>query len=136
MEKPFRRTLDSLSDLHRFLVDFLRTNRLEEDLEFPLNLVLEELFVNSVKYNPGSAHPVTVDLQKENDTLVFRMTDVGVKRFDITTAQPADMSRVITNRPVGGLGIHLVKQIMDEIEYEYDERNRRSTITLIKHLRS
>jgi anti-sigma regulatory factor (Ser/Thr protein kinase) len=64
------------------------------------------------------------------------MTDVGVKRFDITAAQPADMSRVITNRPVGGLGIHLVKQIMDEIAYEYDERNRRSTITLIKHLRS
>lgn len=136
MEKTFRRTLDSLSDLHRFLVDFIRTNRLEEDLEFPLNLVLEEIFVNSVKYNPDSTHPVLVELRKENDTLVLRMTDQGAKRYDITTAQPVDMSRAIEKRPVGGLGIHLVKQIMDGIEYEYDERDRRSTVTLTKHLRS
>jgi hypothetical protein len=60
------------------------------------------------------------------------LTDVDAEPFDITQADEYDTRQPLKERPIGRLGIHLVRRMVDEINYEY--KDRQSKITLIKDL--
>lgn len=92
---------------------------------FNLNLVLEEAVSNIILY----AYPkqmgkeITVEACKTENSLIFVITDTGVE-FDPTSVARADITLPIEDRPVGGLGIFLIKKIMNEVEYQrIDGRN-------------
>lgn len=85
-----------------------------------------------VKHNVKSRCDVQIDLQREENLLKICLTDFDVEPFDITKIKEVDVDQHLEERKVGGLGIHLVKQMMDDIHYEY--KDRMSRITLIKHL--
>ena len=71
-------------------------------------------------------------LKKNEDDLIIHLTDFDVDPFDINKIAEVDTKQSLEERRVGGLGIHLVKQMMDKNEYEY--KDRQSKIILIKHL--
>jgi sigma-B regulation protein RsbU (phosphoserine phosphatase) len=90
-----------------------------------LNLALEEAVTNVIMYAYPSGTDGLVDIEAAHTDgwLSFTVTDSG-KPFDPTAAQPVDTSLPAEERPVGGLGIHLVRQIMDEVSYaRIDDRN-------------
>ena len=60
------------------------------------------------------------------------LTDYGVDRFDPTLAPEVDISLPLEQRKPGGLGLHLIRRMVDSIRYEYDEVNRQSRITFRK----
>ena len=62
------------------------------------------------------------------------LTDHGVAAFDVTRAPDADVTLPIEQRRPGGLGLHLVRRLLDAIEYDYAEESRRSRITFRKTL--
>jgi serine/threonine-protein kinase RsbW len=132
MERSFARTLDALEEVFDFISEFAARNGLQDALAFGLNLAIEELFVNMVKYNPGNRNDILIGISRSDDRLEISLTDFDVEPFDITKADEYDTSRPLAERPVGHLGIHLVKRIVDEISYEYGDR--RSRIILIKNL--
>lgn len=133
MEKHFRRNLQSLDEVFRFITDFIATHQLEEAIQFSISLAVEELFTNMVKYNADSAASIAIDLNLHGDHLVATLTDAESEPFDLTRARAPDVEKPLEDRQPGGLGIHLAKQVVDELRYEHSNGN--SIITIIKKVR-
>jgi anti-sigma regulatory factor (Ser/Thr protein kinase) len=100
-----------------------------EDLD-KLELILEELFVNIARYAyaPGQGD-VEVGYEIEaRRRLLVEISDSG-REFNPLASDPPDFSRGLAERPLGGMGIFLVKTIADSIQYQRDgEFNRLSFV--------
>jgi serine/threonine-protein kinase RsbW len=83
-----------------------------------------------VKYGRGSGAPVDIRLCAVADGVELAMTDHGVEPFDVTCSPDVDIAMPIDARDAGGLGLHLIRQMADKFEYEYDPQNRDSRITV------
>lgn len=86
---------------------------------FETNLVLDELVTNVISYGfpQGGDHCLEVDLRVEDDTLFAVLSDDG-KPFDPRQSPDPDMSCPLEDRPIGGLGIHLVRKFVESLDYE------------------
>ncbi|MBO4463176.1 MAG: SpoIIE family protein phosphatase [Prevotella sp.] len=84
-----------------------------------MNLAIEEAVVNVMEYAypRGTRGDVSIEAQSNDVRLKFTITDSG-SPFDPTAKADADTSLNAEERPIGGLGIHLVRQLMDSINYE------------------
>jgi anti-sigma regulatory factor (Ser/Thr protein kinase) len=132
MQKEFKRHIESLKEIFRFTKSFINDEQLNQDLESALNLVLEELFTNMVKYSPNNPNKIKLEMKSEHDRVIIVITDYDVEPFDIREVAEYDIHQILKKRPVGKVGLHLVKEYVDDIDYEY--KNRISEITLIKYL--
>lgn len=84
-----------------------------------INLALEEAATNIILYaypESDGSRDFTVESERDGDTLLWRLTDGGTP-FDPTAKEDADLSLGVEERPIGGLGIFLVKQLTDQVEY-------------------
>ncbi len=131
MEKTFRRSIGSLETIADFINEFAAEHGLDEQAIFDVGLAIEEIFTNMVKYNTEGTRDIAVGLERCPDHVVVRVTDYDVESFDPTAEMP-DIQERLDSRSVGGRGIFLVQQIMDKIEYRYD--NRTSTVVMVKIL--
>lgn len=98
-----------------------------------LNLAIEEAVVNAMlyAYPVGTEGKILIEAEANEVRLKFTITDSG-KPFDPTARKDVDTSLSAEERPIGGLGIHLVRQIMDSINYE--RLNDKNVLTLRKKL--
>ena len=96
-----------------------------------MNLAIEEAVVNvmSYAYPKGTEGKVCIDAKANNEWLKFIITDWG-KPFDPTIKDDIDITLPAEERLIGGLGIHIVRQTMDSINYERIEG--KNVLTLIK----
>jgi anti-sigma regulatory factor (Ser/Thr protein kinase) len=132
VQQYFPRTFDALDAIFRFIGDFLAARSLGSELHGPVCFIVEELFTNFVKYNKGGRHDISLSLGHTPDELTVRITDFDVDSFDPTQVAVVDLEKPLAEREAGGLGLHLVQQMADTLQYEYAER--RSTITFTKAL--
>ena len=103
-----------------------------KNLNMPMNLALEEAVTNVMLYAYPNGHGrVLVEAMKEADRLTFTISDSGIP-FDPTKQEEPDLTLAAEERQIGGLGIHLVRQIMDEISYE--RKDNKNILTLVKQL--
>ena len=113
------------------LAEWIEMIGLPQELNMPINLALEEAVSNVMLYAyPGKSGQVLVECDK-SDKLVFTITDSGVP-FDPTKQKEADITLSVEERAIGGLGIHLVRQLMDDIRYE--RKDGKNILTLVKSL--
>jgi len=131
IEQSFKKDFASLKDIFDFTSAFVATNSLDDATAFSIKFAVEEIFTNMVKYNPLK-HDVTITLRKEDQFVRMEFVDVQERPFDITVKGDVDTNLPIEQRKPGGLGIFLVKKMMDAVEYSHD--GTRSRITLTKHL--
>jgi phosphoserine phosphatase len=124
----FKRTFDAIPEIAQFTADVFVSHQIDPRLLPSLDLVLEELFTNMVKYGKGDA-PVRITLRRAPGGVQVTMTDFGVEPFDVTRVPAADTRAPIEQREAGGLGLHLVRKMVDSIEYEYLKESRQSRIT-------
>ncbi len=134
MKKKFERRIDNLENVFTFVSGFVNKFQLDEGIAYSLNLALEELFTNIVKFHPHNPHKILITLEFKKDHLITSITDFDVERFNIEEQKVYDLKMPIENRPVGKLGLYLVKKLMDDVQYHYNDRN--STIILVKKLRN
>ena len=119
------------------LADFMETIAEEKHLSqndtMSLNLALEEAVTNVIlyAYPDGSDGLVDIEAILREHLLEFVITDSGFP-FDPTSVPEADITLLADERSIGGLGIHLVRQIMDEVRYQRLEN--KNVLTLIKYL--
>lgn len=90
-------------------------------LEFTLRLVLEELVVNVVNYayGEGGDGPLDITVENRDDAIVITLTDQGVP-FNPLEQEAPDTDLPPEERPIGGLGIFLVREMMDNVSYRYE----------------
>ncbi len=132
MKRSFERNIDALHDVFDFTSKFADSNNVDETAAFAMNLAIEELFTNIVKYSSGGGNRISILLNICDKTLIIKLTDFDVEPFDITRADRVDVMKSLEERSVGGIGLHLVRNVVDKITYEY--KDRVACITLIKHL--
>ncbi|UCH83711.1 MAG: ATP-binding protein [Candidatus Latescibacterota bacterium] len=132
MEKEFSRNLDALSDIVEFTDRFLADRNVDESAGWSINLAIEELFTNMVRHNTGAGKPIRIGLNLEDSRLVVQLVDDDVDPFDPSSVPEVNVDEGIDDRAVGGLGLHLVKSIVDKITYEYE--NRQMKVTIVKNL--
>ena len=108
-----------ISKLAIFIDELGEEFGLSPDLVFNLNLVLEEAVSNVILYAYPKEEHQTISLiaKKKENQLIFVLTDSG-KEFDPTQAPDADITLSAEDRPIGGLGIFLIRQIMNTVEYQ------------------
>ena len=131
MLRSFKRDLSSLEPLFEFTGDFAATHRLDDAIVFAMNLTIEELFTNMVKYGGGD-DVVSVDLDVRGDDLVIELVHAGARAFDPAAAKRVDPTSPLGEREPGGLGLQLVRSVMDDVTFEH--RNGGARITVTKHL--
>lgn len=117
-----------LENLPRWIVPVLAVARslpMDEERCLQLELAVEECLVNIITHAyPQTAGSIQVDCRQEGTDLVVMITDEGIA-FDMTQAADADLSADIERRRIGGLGIHLVRRLMDAVHYRREgNRNR------------
>jgi len=129
----FPRDMLALDDVFRLSERFFSSERIGSAMRYAINLALEEVFTNMVKYNPDGKSEIGVRLNVRDGEAVVVLTDFDAPRFDINTEVPAvNIDQPLEARSPGGLGIHLVRKMMDRVEYRHE--NRTGTITLYKSL--
>ena len=115
--------------------DWLRLNGVASDTRNLVGLTIEELVSNCIKhaYDDNREHVIEFVLTVSGHSLTILVVDDG-RAFDPSTAPQPDLSQAIEDRPIGGLGIHLLREFSDSMSYERrDDRNR---LTLTKKLKS
>ena len=132
MKREFAKSTESLEGIFDFLTEYVRDEGIAEEYLPSLHLAVEEVFVNLVRHNTESCHDVAIELSFDNAELTITLRDKDVQHYDITKHAAVDINQPVEQRRPGGLGVHFVRQIMDEIQYDYTDRT--STIRLVKRL--
>ena len=121
MEKKLviKNDISEISKLATFIEELSEELNLTPELNFNLNLVLEEAVSNVILYAYGKEvqKEITLLANMSNNNLIFVLTDSG-KEFDPTKVPDADVTLSAEEREIGGLGIFLIRQIMDMVEYQ------------------
>jgi serine/threonine-protein kinase RsbW len=125
--------ISELSKLHAFIEGVGEDFLLTPDVVFNLDLVIEEAVVNIINYAyPKEEHQyIYLSAHVHESSIVFVLTDTG-KEFDPTLAPEADITLSADEREIGGLGIFLIRQIMNEVRYQRIEG--KNVLTLEKKL--
>lgn len=95
--------------------------------KFQLELAVEEIFVNIVNYSNADSVRVMATVFEEPLVVSIQFIDDGIK-FNPLEKEDADVHLDIEEKPIGGLGLILVKKNVDEISYEYLDNKNSLTI--------
>jgi serine/threonine-protein kinase RsbW len=122
---PVKNRIEELGTIESFLEELGEEWDIIPSLVLSLNLVLEEAFTNIVKYgyDDDEIHVVEIVFSRGPDHLKIEITDDG-HEWDPTLKSEPDITLSAEERPVGGLGIFLIRKIMDVVEYKrFDNKN-------------
>jgi len=126
-------SLSELDNLCEKLEDFGQKIGLSQKLIFEINLALDELFTNIISYGFGddAEHLIKVTITPQNEELCLCIEDDGTP-FNPIDFETPDVACSVENCKIGGLGIHIVRKLMDEICYQ--RCNDKNILTLKKTL--
>ena len=129
VERKFNASLDELDNVIKFIDDEIKDIE-DNKLLTKFNLVVEEIFVNIVSYayeDNNTNNEVTISIKDNDDKTVITFVDGG-KHFNPLIKKDPNLTSNVDERPIGGLGIYLVKKMMDNVEYEYKDNKNILTI--------
>ena len=124
--------ISELEQLHDAVAELGEVGDWPPDLVYQVDLVLEELIVNTVSYgyDDDARHEIEVTLTSDADVFTVEIIDDGHAFNPLNDAPEPDLDAGIEDRPIGGLGIHLMRVMMDDVHYRR-EKNK-NHLTLIK----
>ncbi len=126
--------LEKLPAIIEFIASAMQQFDIKQEI-YDVQLAVDEVCTNIIKYaytdRPGV---INIVCESNGDELSVTITDNG-KRFDPTKTPPPDLSPGWEDRKIGGLGIHFVKTMMDEVSYRFDE-TAGNILTLRKRIKT
>jgi len=134
MRQEFARDIASLDAVFGFMRRFADEERLDARASYVLNLAVEEFFTNIVKYGKGREGGVLLEAVRSGGTVTIRLEEETSVPFDVTRQTVTQFDTPFAERKPGGLGIHIAREMLDGLAYDYVDGTSR--ITLTKHLES
>ena len=110
--------LSEIERLARIVDDFGRRHQIEAQIIYNMKLALDEILTNiiSYAYDDAREHIIVVRLSLDQEKWTVEVEDDG-RPFNPLNAPEPDTKQLLGERPIGGLGIHLVRKLIDELEY-------------------
>jgi len=129
----FENELSELVKLQQVIQLYGQSNQLSDTLQNSINLVLEELLTNIISYGyeDHDSHKIYLHLSLKEGVLTAVIEDDGIP-FNPLEAPDVDVSQSIEDISVGGLGIHFVRTLMDDLYYE--RKQNKNNLTMTKRL--
>lgn len=133
MRWTIKSELAEISRLAGQVEEFGANNNIEPCYIFNINLSLDELITNTISYgyDDNKEHEIIIDICLAESEIVVQVRDDGKPFNPLDTPDP-DLGLELDQRPAGGLGIYLVRTMMDQVEYE--RRGNQNIITMRKRL--
>lgn len=131
-EKTFLATDENLMPASQFIEEELEKYECSMKISMQMSVAFEEIFVNVAHYAYGNeTGDVTLRTEFDEETRKFKLIfiDSGMP-FDPLARENPDITLSADERQIGGLGIFMVKQTMDDVQYEY--KDGCNMLTLIK----
>ena len=128
-----RNNIEEIARMQGFIDELVAELCLTPEDAFNIHLALEEAVSNVIMYAfpQGEQHDITLAVRHVDDTLIFRVIDAG-REFDPTLQPDADVTLSLEQRPIGGLGIFLIRRIMQRVEYHRIDGN--NILTMVKSI--
>jgi serine/threonine-protein kinase RsbW len=122
--------IGELERLSAFVAGFCAENGLNGEVEFDLNLVLEELFTNSLRHGgcEGMRDAAHVRLRLVADGVSVEYSDRG-SAFNPLDAPEPDVTVPLMERQSGGLGVYMVRRLVQDLRYRRREELNEITMT-------
>ena len=120
--------MENLDEFVDFVVDYSNGLGFDKKAIGKIRLAFEEAIVNVIKYaypeEEGNVEVVCSGFPKSGDLIAVKIVliDSGIEFNPLTRAEP-DIALLAEQRPIGGLGIFMIKKIMDTVEYQRVEGN-------------
>jgi anti-sigma regulatory factor (Ser/Thr protein kinase) len=130
MEMFLARSLDEIALIVAATDQFFIQHRIDSSLRTAVDLCIEELFVNMVKYNTETQREILLEMEPVGGGIEVSLTDSDVERFDSTIRREINIDAPLAERKPGGLGVYLVLKMVDSIHYEYHDRQSRITFQI------
>ncbi len=129
-ELKLKNQMQELERVNLFVEEICEELGLDMELQMNLNLVIEEMVVNVISYAYPEGQEAEIELLAESDgkELTFVLSDRG-EEFDPTLQESADMDVNPAERDLGGMGIYIVKNIMNQVSYQRLEGKNLLTMT-------
>lgn len=137
MRHGFRMSIDAhpggVGKVNAAFAGFAETHALPADMRRSLSVALDELLANALSHGMAGrdAGSITVEVELDQERLTVTLTDDGPP-FDPFGPAAPDTTLSVEERPIGGLGIHLVRRLVDEVSYH--RRDGRNVVVLVKQL--
>jgi len=114
--------LSELERLHQVLWQFGKEQDLPKNLINTMNLALEEIVTNVIEhgYEDNGEHSIIIRCSVQDGQVMAEVEDDG-QPFNPLQSPDPDISKPLEDRPIGGLGIYLVRNVMDAFDYTYQE---------------
>lgn len=134
MKKRFKADNNELPAVISFLEDEITRCGCQTRDIMRISLCVEEIFVNIAQYAyVDKDGEVVIEISQNDKDLVISFEDSG-KPFNPLDNKEPDITANAEERPIGGLGIHIVKEMMDEVKYEYI--NEKNILTIKKKMKN
>ena len=129
-EITIKNQISELERVNQFIDEIAEELGLDMELQMNLNLVLEEMVSNVIfyAYPEGKSADIELVAESHGKELTFVLTDRG-KEFDPTAKEDANPDINPMERDIGGMGIYIVKNIMNEVSYQRLEGKNLLTMT-------
>ncbi len=125
--------LSEIEKLSKAVAEFGKINNLSSEVIYDVRLALEEVVSNIIKYGfeDNYEHQISIEMNLQGETLSIKIKDAG-KPFNPLEVKNANLEKPFDEREIGGMGIYLVQQLMDELRYNREKDN--NVLLLRKHI--
>lgn len=131
-KRRFERNINELQSIFNFLKMNFNELNVQGNDQLDMELSVEEIFANMVRHNSKSTHDIEITVESTDREMIVSLSDYEDVPFDITKMEEVNFDDYLKNQRSGGLGIHLVNKVMDNVKFEH--QHGVSTITIIKNI--
>ncbi len=128
----FPARFEFLDEIREFVADVARKNGFADKDIYSLQLAADEAASNIIEHAYEGVSGATFEMtcEIEDEALIVTMRDTG-KAFDVSKVKQPNLKADLSERQIGGLGVYLIRKLMDEVRYESNPRTG-NLLTMIK----
>jgi len=130
----FAAKFEYLDEIRDFVGDIARAGAFSDKDIYNIQLATDEAASNIIEhaYEGISDGVLEISCGLQGDTITIILVDQG-RSFDPSNVPAPNVKADLSDRQIGGLGLYLMRKLMNEVHYETDPKKKRNTLTLIKH---